>query len=278
MHVTSLRTTQPANRASANNTSSAGISRPAATVNKPVVQLTKSLTYAVSPEAVVSASAKSRWMMVQGLQQLGYPDWHLTIFPINQEKWSHSFQLPANGNPPVQKWMLYNEFHFTNREGDHFFYTDDCVPLKSSMESRGKSPAWELQDKWTWANWICHQYFNVNYNALQQYVQERPKAEQEEAKKKKAEEQFQQNLWELYKDSVRRFPEWHEKEKLDVYSWTKLIQDGYRGTDEQFKLQIAEEVKGIPYPTQERVWVDNEKGYGYETPQHEKSPNSSGLI
>lgn len=264
LNLLTHRTTQPASSAVANNATAAGISRPAVPVNKPVAQLTKRLTYAVGTSAVVRASANSKWMTVQGLQDQGYPQWHLTIFPINQESWSHSFKLPADGSRPVQEWMKYDEFHFTSPEGDHFFYTDGCVPLRGSQESRGKSPAWQQREKWAVANWICYLYFGASYEALQQYVQERPRAEEQEAKAKKAEEQYQENLWDLYKNSVRLYPEWHKKENLDLDSWANLIRAGFQGTDEQFKLQIADEVNGMPDPKPDRVWVEDEEGYGYK--------------
>lgn len=42
------------------------------------------------------------------------------------------------------------------------------------------------------------------------------------------------------------------------------MRDGFQGTDEQFKLQIADEVKGNAYPKPDRVWVEDEEGYGYK--------------
>lgn len=134
--------------------------------------------------AVVTANQYGRWMLNQGLEAIGYPKWHITIFPSHQDTWTDSYQLPAKGRRGIAGWMEYSEFHITSPGGKkHFHYTDQLVPLKESSQARSKSAPWGDTD-WAMANWIVTLWFRGGnhecYHWLAQYVTERPNAEKAE--------------------------------------------------------------------------------------------------
>jgi hypothetical protein len=239
----------------------------------------KRVTEAVPGEAVVTASSKGNWMIVQGLDAWGFAGWHLTIFPSNQERWKGTYALPASGKRGVGKWMEYDEFHLTF-EGLHFFYTDGCVPLPGSQYVNGKSPPW-TEEKWQWANWVCASYFHVSNEWLNEYVKSRPREEQQERQSSKMEEQHQERMWKRYKHWRMQCPEIYEKTKLTFEAWSERLVSGFQGSYEEFRAKILQEEREcggkLPdYP--KREWRDDMVEmdgvmiavYGYEEPKEEQ--------
>lgn len=233
----------------------------------------KRVTDAVPEGAVVAASRDSRWMIVQGLDTWGFANWHLTIFPSNQESWKGTYALPASGKRGVGKWMEYDEFHLTF-EGQHFFYTDGCVPLPGSQYSSGKSPPW-TEEKWQWANWVCAGYFGVSNEWLNEYVKSRPQEEQQERQSSKMEEQHQERMWKRYKHWVMQCPEIYAKTQMTFEAWSEQLVRGFQGSYEEFRAKILQEEREcggkLPdYP--KRRWRDEMvemegqlvEVYGYE--------------
>lgn len=162
---------------------------------------------AVQPQAVVVANQHGRWMINQGLAQIGYPQWHITIYPSYQDTWTGTYQLPAKGKRGIADWMEYAEFHVTSPGSvKHFHYTDQLLPLKESEEARSKSAPWS-DPEWATANWIVTLWFrngdHACYQWLAQYVTDRPGAERAEQIATKNQERYLEGLWELYKILVR---------------------------------------------------------------------------
>ncbi len=247
------------------SSSSSASSAPAAAAD--AIQCRK-LHHVVPVEAKITASSSGQWMLVQGLGSLGFPQWHLTIFPSNQDnqsKWKNSFALPAQGSRPVTQWMEYDELHITSPEGEHFYYTDGCVPLAASLTTGARSPAW-ASEHWQWANWLCANWFQVDLQALNTYVAERPQHEQAERNEQQAEQAYQEIMWKRYLHWVQQCPELYAKTQMPFEQWRKQFEDGFTGSYQELREHIRKEDresggKLADYP--KREWRDDDEGFGY---------------
>lgn len=189
--------------------------------------------------SVVVGARDGTWMLVNGLDRFGFAKWHLTIFPSQQESWRKPYKLPASGKRPVADWMQFDEFHLTF-EGQHFFYTDQCVPLAGSMTSGGQSPAWN-HERWAWANYVCANYFGVSQEWLDNYVREAGVNEKAERDEQRAEERHQELMWKRYLHWVKQRPEIYAKTQKTFEAWSQELMDGFQGSYQEFREQIAKE-------------------------------------
>jgi hypothetical protein len=229
------------------------------------IQRVRAVNYAVPGEAVVTASGSDEWMVVQGLNSIGYATWHMTIFPVGQENWSGTYRLPANGTRPIKPWMQYDEFHLTSPEKVHFYYTDECVPLRASLHTGAKSPDWSERELWAHANYLCAYWFSVDMDALNAYVADRPRAEAEEARERKIEEAHQDRLWQMYKKWVITHPELYAKTQISLVDWVAERQGGFLGSHVEFREVIEQDYEDyMRADVNPGKWRDDEGGYGYE--------------
>lgn len=181
---------------------------------------------AVHKDARVVKSSDRKWMINQGLQGIG-SDWHLTIFPENQDKWVAEYRLPAKGSRPIQDWMTFGEFHIsTPGSGKHFFYTDQLVPLSGSLAVNGSSQPWTDTD-WGVSNslvtWWFRQGSNEVYDWLNQYVGWMPEMERQQNEEQRQREKHEKRLWEEYKQSRKENPQLHTDAEGDYAEWKRRV-------------------------------------------------------
>jgi hypothetical protein len=204
---------------------------------------------AVPADAVVSASGSQGnaiWMIVHGLQEMGLPQWHMTILPINQHTWKRAYALPADGKRGITDWMEFDEFHITGPGSKHFYYTEHLQPLAVS-QSGGKSRPWNDVD-WDNANRIVawkfrQQEYQFAYEWLSTYVRERPAQERTEAQYRKAAEAHQNNqnnVWRLYNNLAKANG---TADLPDFHVWAQQMESAFQGTTAEFWEYVAGQVK-----------------------------------